>query len=111
MSDRQTATMKRQSKKDWLRDVELRQRNVLFSDTMKNEAQFWRNLTESKAHLTATQMIGISVMYLTVITGWAVCAVMAIHAANGGAWLTRALRAYRVSLISLFFVMKWSAAE
>ena len=96
--------MKRQSNKDWLRDVEMRQRNIVFPDTMKNEARFWRNLMESKGHLTATQIIGISLMYLSLIAGLAVCAVMAFHAASGGGWLTRAFRAIGVSLISIFFV-------
>ena len=29
---------------DWARDIEARQSNVVFPDTVQNEARFWRNL-------------------------------------------------------------------
>jgi hypothetical protein len=29
---------------EWLQDIEARQRNVVFPDTVQNEARFWRNL-------------------------------------------------------------------
>jgi hypothetical protein len=28
----------------WMQDIEARQRNVVFPDTVQNEARFWRNL-------------------------------------------------------------------
>jgi hypothetical protein len=72
--------MKKQSNKDWLHDVEMRQRNIVFPDTMKNEARFWRNLMDSKGHLSATQIIGISLMYLALIVGWVVLAIIQFRA-------------------------------
>jgi len=32
------------SAEEWARDIEARQRNVIFPDTAQNEARFWRNL-------------------------------------------------------------------
>ena len=41
-----------------MRDVELRQRNIVFPDTAWNEARFWRNLI-SRERLNAAQVIAI----------------------------------------------------
>ena len=98
--------MKSQSNKDWLHDVEMRQRNIVFPDTMKNEARFWRNLMSSKGHLTATQIIGISLMYLSLIVGWVVLAIIQFHATSDpdSGWVMHILHAYGVSLISAVFI-------
>jgi hypothetical protein len=34
----------RKTQREWLEDTEARQRNVVFPDTVNNEARFWRNL-------------------------------------------------------------------
>lgn len=49
-----------------MRDVELRQRNIVFPDTAANEARFWRNLISGK--LSAIQVIGI-VLYCGIVAG------------------------------------------
>lgn len=33
-------------REQWLRDIDARQRNYVFPDTVQNEARFWRNLKE-----------------------------------------------------------------
>jgi hypothetical protein len=98
--------MKQQSNKEWLHDVEMRQRNIVFPDTMKNEARFWRNLMDSKGRLSATQIIGISLMYLALIVGWVVLAIIQFRATadSDSGWKTHILHAYGVSLISAFFI-------
>jgi hypothetical protein len=53
---------KRKTQDDWLRDVSSRQRNLVFPDTARNEAQFWRNLIEGRRQLTAAQRVGIGIM-------------------------------------------------
>ena len=35
---------KHHKRDEWLQDIEARQRNVVFPDTVQNEARFWRNL-------------------------------------------------------------------
>src|SRR5439155_1019781 len=37
------AMTRRVKREEWLQDIEARQRNVVFPDTVNNEARFWRN--------------------------------------------------------------------
>jgi len=46
---------KSRKREEWLRDIEKRQRNVVFPDTVNNEARFWRNIIEGKQRLTVVQ--------------------------------------------------------
>jgi hypothetical protein len=50
----------RPKRERWLHDVEARQHNVVFPDTVQNEARFWRNL--GKQGWTATIAIGLFVL-------------------------------------------------
>jgi hypothetical protein len=47
-------------KDEWLRDVDARQRNVVFPDTVQNEGRFWRNL--GKEPLTSVAKAGLVVL-------------------------------------------------
>ncbi|MBZ5550143.1 MAG: hypothetical protein LAO22_19650 [Acidobacteriia bacterium] len=58
----------RDQKEEWLRDIDARQRNVVFPDTAQNEARFWRNLIEGRQRLTVVQALGICALCLAVIT-------------------------------------------
>jgi len=42
------AMTRRVKREEWLQDIEARQRNVVFPDTVNNEARFWRNIIEGK---------------------------------------------------------------
>jgi hypothetical protein len=53
----------------WLRDVNARQRNVVFPDTAANESRFWRNIISGKEKLHATQIVGIALIYMTLAVG------------------------------------------
>ena len=44
-------------------DVQARQRNIVFPDTVQNEARGWRNLARA-GRLTITQMIGVALIFL-----------------------------------------------
>jgi hypothetical protein len=44
---------KHKQREEWLRDVEARQRNVVFPDTVQNEARFWRNLGKGPSSTSA----------------------------------------------------------
>ncbi len=48
----------------WLQDVEARQRNVVFPNTVQNEARFWRNL--SKQPFTTSTKVGLGILGLFV---------------------------------------------
>ena len=51
-------------REEWLQDIQARQRNTVFPDTVNNEARFWRNLIEGKQRLTAVQKIGVALLGL-----------------------------------------------
>ena len=58
--------MHRQRKQEeWLRDVDARQRNVVFPDTVENETRFWRNL--GKQPFTTNTKVGLALLALL---GW-----------------------------------------
>jgi hypothetical protein len=48
-----------------MQDAHLRQRNIVFPDTVRNEARFWRNIATH--HLTPVQVIGVAVMGLAML--------------------------------------------
>jgi hypothetical protein len=52
-------------REEWLQDIEARQRNIVFPDTVNNEARFWRNIIEGKQRLTVVQKVGIGLVGLT----------------------------------------------
>jgi hypothetical protein len=51
--------MRRKGQEEWMRDVELSQRNIVFPDMVSNEATFWRNIISGKARLSIAQVLGI----------------------------------------------------
>ena len=51
---------------EWLRDVEARQRNIVFPDTLNNETRGWRNLIEA-GRSTAIQKLGIVVLFIWIL--------------------------------------------
>jgi hypothetical protein len=60
------AMTRRVKREEWLQDIEARQRNVVFPDTVNNEARFWRNIIEGKQKLSTVQRVGIGLMVLVV---------------------------------------------
>jgi hypothetical protein len=59
--------MGKHGKDDWLRDIDARQRNLVFPDTVQNEGRFWRNRWSGKESLTFSQWIGILLMLATMV--------------------------------------------
>ena len=57
---------RRVKREEWLQDIETRQRNVVFPDTVNNEARFWRNIIEGKRKLSVVQKVGVGLMVLVV---------------------------------------------
>jgi len=56
--------MRQRDRQNWLREVGASQRNVVFPDTLQNEANGWRKLITSKRPLTLVQAVGIALLYL-----------------------------------------------
>jgi protein-S-isoprenylcysteine O-methyltransferase Ste14 len=68
---------------DWLQDIQARQRNIVFPDTVENETRFWRNLGTGPSK-TSTK-IGLAVLAIFVF-GFAAAILVATHQA-GVTWL------------------------
>jgi len=54
----------RKKQREWLQDIEARQRNIVFPDTANNEARFWRNIMEGRQHLSIVQKVGVGLFGL-----------------------------------------------
>jgi hypothetical protein len=52
-------------REEWLRDVDARQRNVVFPNTVENETRFWRNLGQQP--FTINTKVGLALLALL---GW-----------------------------------------
>jgi hypothetical protein len=57
----------RKRREEWEQDIDARQRNVVFPDTVQNEGRFWRNLASGKQKLTIVQGIGIALIFLWLV--------------------------------------------
>ncbi len=69
--------MGNQHKRDqWMQDVEARQRNIVFPDTVENETRFWRNLGTTPSNLAAK--LGLAVLAIFVF-GWIAFILFAAH--------------------------------
>jgi len=53
-----------QKNPQWLRDVQSRQRNVVFPDTVQNEARFWRNLGTQQWSISTTVGLGLLSLFV-----------------------------------------------
>src|SRR5215472_3946719 len=60
--------MTKRSPSDFQRDIEMRQRNIVYPDTLRNETRGWRSLITSKKPLSALQVIGILAFYLSALS-------------------------------------------
>src|SRR5262249_46570361 len=49
--------MNKPSRDEWMREVELSQRNTVFPDTVSNEARFWRNIISGKQPVSAALVV------------------------------------------------------
>lgn len=63
-SKRLTSLHRKHNREEWMREVELSQRNTVFPDTARNEADFWRRLQGRK--LSSIQAFGLLILAATV---------------------------------------------
>lgn len=59
--------MTHKDRDEWLRDIDARQRNIVFPDTLQNEARFWRNLYTGKVKPKPVTWIGLALLGGTLI--------------------------------------------
>jgi len=60
--------MNKRSPNEFLRDIEMRQRNVVYPDTLRNETRGWRNLITSKEPLSVLQVVGLLLLHSAVLS-------------------------------------------
>ena len=53
---------------EFQRDIEMRQRNIVYPDTLRNEIRGWRNLITSKEPLTVLQVLAILLLYSSMLS-------------------------------------------
>jgi len=73
----------RKQHEQWMRDVQDRQRNLSFPETLANETRLWRNILNGNA--TALTWAGLAVLGISVF-GLLVVLLKMLHDA-GGLWL------------------------
>ena len=83
--------MSRKHKDDWLRDINARQRNVVFPDTVQNEGRFWRNIWSGNQRPSVSQWVGILLMFAAVAG-----ILIALWPRGGGVWWQKVINAYGV---------------
>jgi hypothetical protein len=77
-------------REEWLQDIEARQRNVVFPNTVENETRFWRNLGTGPTR-TSTKL-GLAVLAIFVF-GWAMVILVATYRAHVTVWFLLAMLA------------------
>lgn len=90
--------MNRRSKDEWLRDLQARQRNVVFPDTVQNEGRFWRNLWSGKQPLSLAQFIGLLLMFV-VVAGSLVLFLRIQWPTYEAPWWEKVISAYSLDLL------------
>ena len=90
--------MSKHDKDDWLRDLDARQRNVIFPDPAQNEGRFWRNLWAGKDSLNLAQWVGLIVLFL--FFGGSLFFILRMLWPEGqGFWWQKAIAAYGLYLV------------
>jgi hypothetical protein len=60
--------MNKRSPNEFRRDIEMRQRNLVYPDTLRNETRGWRFLITSKEPLSVLQVVGLLLLYSSVLS-------------------------------------------
>jgi H+/Cl- antiporter ClcA len=82
-------------REEWLRDLNDRQRNIVFPDTAANEARFWRNLFNGTRTLSGVQITGVVVLAIAVL---ALVVGISIEEKGGSLWQTTLIALIRWTL-------------
>jgi len=90
--------MNEPSKNDWLRDINSRQRNVVFPDTVQNEGRLWRDIWVGKRSLNFAQWAGVLVLLLF-FGGSLLFYLRMLWPGGQGSWWQKAINGYGVYVI------------
>lgn len=107
----------RRGREEWLQDIDARQRNTVFPDTVQNEGRFWRNLASGKQKLTIVQIIGIALMFLPLIAIFWSDAALKFRFAASGSILDRLVPVFAewaiivVVFVVFFLVLRWRVRQ
>jgi hypothetical protein len=88
----------------WRRDIENRQRSIVFPDTVRNEARLWRNLVEDRTPWKKSTKVGVAI--LAVFVGsWLAVLTIATHQ-QGVTWILALL----MLLVwgPIFAILRWA---
>ncbi len=92
------------SRKEWLKDVNERQRNLVFPDTLRNEMRFWRNLGSGAGRLTKAQAIGVALLFAAPLGVIVSEAARRYRYAGPGSVFDRLAGAFGYSVLFLLFL-------
>jgi len=92
--------MKRHSKDEWLRDIDARQRNVVFPDTVQNEGRFWRNIYSGEQRLNAAQWVGVLLLFIF-FGGSLVFYLVVLWPEGEAPWWQKVIDSYGISMLVL----------
>jgi hypothetical protein len=104
--------MNKRSTNEFQRDIEMRQRNIVFPDTLRNEARGWRGLLTSKEPLSVVQVVGMLMMLLGVPLVMVKLALTQFHntSGNGVSRVVAGFGGYVIYLLicgALFLLLRW----
>ncbi len=54
----------------WLKDIEERQRNIVFPDTLRNSGRFWQNLGRTPSTTSWIGLLILGVFYFTLLAAF-----------------------------------------
>ena len=95
--------MNKGQREQWQADIQARQRNIVFPDTVQNEARFWRNIISGEQRLTPVQAVGLAVMlFMIAVPLWALIKWMRYSVV---AWLVVAL------CVGAVLFLRWRAVK
>jgi len=90
--------MGKHGKDEWLRDIDRRQRNVVFPDTVQNEGRLWRNAWSGQQSLNFAQWAGVLVMFLFFGAGLVYVLVM-LWPQGQASWWQKVISAYGLYIL------------
>lgn len=104
--------MTKRSTDEFRPDLEIRQRNLVYPDTLRNEARGWRGLMTSKEPLSVVQVVGLSIMLLGLPLVMVKLALTQFHdtPGTGARRLVAGLGGYVIYLVicgALFPLLRW----
>ena len=87
--------------REWERDIELRQRNIVFPDTNLNAGRFYRNLLRTRMRLSRVQRAGVGILaFWSLVSGTVMLALAIAEARDGGLLIPSVVSAF-VAILSL----------